>query len=153
MIRTKLYLCTLIPYDDAILLVTLRYAQQLKNIDEFSLPEKDLKSYKITNQEIHISEQLVNSMAADWKPENYYDHYSEMIHKIIDKKLSKGLVTKSTDLKSSSVVKSSKSVDFIDLLKKSLKSSNQAQKLSKVKPKKLKPAKKITKRVTKKKRA
>lgn len=117
-ISTKEYLAAIAYYQEAIILYTLRYHEAIKPLSDFKLPEKDLKKYKVSPQEITIAKKLIQSMSAPWKPEEYQDEYQVAIHQWIKNKL-KHLPTKKMTQRRL-VARSEKSVDFVELLKKSL---------------------------------
>lgn len=117
-IHTREYLSALMPYENALVLNLLHYQQELKKPSEFELPEGDLKTYKITPKEMEVAKQLVDSMTTKWKPEEYHDNYREALQKWIDKKIHHQKPVKS---KSKKIQATSNVVNFVDLLKKSLK--------------------------------
>src|SRR5438477_7337754 len=75
-IRTKQYLAALIPQDDALILNTLRYHNELKNAKDLDIPEK-LKGAKVSAKEIDMALRLIDDMADKWEPSRYHDTYHE----------------------------------------------------------------------------
>jgi DNA end-binding protein Ku len=121
MIRTRQYLAAIMPYDDAIIVSILRYPQELRKPSEFELPTKNIKEYKISKKEIEIAEQLIDTMTVAWKPSRYHDSYHDELLAWIQKKAKSG--KKSVVIKSTKVLaaKNTNVVDFMELLKKSIK--------------------------------
>ena len=115
------HLVALIPYENAILLNLLRYVQELRKPDEFALPEKSDKRYQISEKEMQIAQQLVNSMTVKWNHKEYKDEFRLALQKWIDEKAKKQAVEQKTSAKKKTPAKSSNVVDFMGLLKKSLK--------------------------------
>lgn len=119
-IHTREYLAALMPYKNALILNLLHYQQEMKKPSEFDLPSDQLKQYKITQKELDVAKQLVSSMTAKFKPEDYHDRYREALEKLIDEKVHHA---KPTHVKGKKSIKEPKGnvIDFVSLLKKSLK--------------------------------
>ena len=117
-IHTREYLAALMPYENALILNLLHYPQEIKQPSEFDLPSSSVKEYKITSKEMQVAKQLVDSMTTKWNPNEYKDEYREGLQKFIDEKIHHEKPKKTKKQKS---IKSSNVVNFVDLLKKSLK--------------------------------
>lgn len=117
-IHTREYLAALMPYENALILNLLHYPQEIKKPSEFELPSAALKKYKISAKEIEIAKQLVDSMTTKWNPNAYHDTYRETLEQFIEKKIHHEKPQKS---KTKKTTKSSNVINFVDLLKKSLK--------------------------------
>lgn len=117
-IHTRQYLAALMPYENALILNLLRYHQEIKKPSEFDLPTEPVKAYKITSKELEIAKQLVASMTTKWNPKDYQDDFRIALQKWIDDKIhhEKPSIKKQKKLSSKSNV-----INFVDLLKKSLK--------------------------------
>lgn len=122
-IRTRGYLSAVIPKDDSLLLVLLRYPQELVDVDDYALPSGKTASYRITAKELQMAEQLVESMSGKWEPGDYRDEFRDRLHKVIEKRMkSKGVVTPVEDEGAAPENASTNVVDFMALLKQSLAS-------------------------------
>jgi DNA end-binding protein Ku len=121
-IRTREYLCAVMPQDKALMLVLLRYPQELVDVEEYRLPEKAIADYRIAPREMEMAEQLIESMSGEWTPGDYRDEFRDRLRKVIDKRLkSKGVVTaEESEEEAPSEQASTNVVDFMALLKKSL---------------------------------
>ncbi|MEO8402525.1 MAG: Ku protein [Gammaproteobacteria bacterium] len=119
-IHTREYLAALMPYENALILNLLHYPQEIKKPSEFELPTATLKKYKISAKELEIAKQLVDSMTTKWNPNAYHDEYRKALEKFIEEKIHHEKPKKSK-AKKSSLSKSSNVINFVDLLKKSLK--------------------------------
>ncbi|WP_426690028.1 Ku protein [Rhodanobacter ginsengiterrae] len=123
-IRTREYLCAVMPRDNALMLMLLRYPQELVDADEYRIPQGAPSSYRISPKEIRMAEQLIDSMSDQWRPGDYRDEFRDRLRKVIEKRLkSKGMVTPpdSDDLEMPENA-STNVVDFMALLQKSLAS-------------------------------
>lgn len=162
-IRTRGYLSAVIPKDDSLLLVLLRYPQELVDVDDYALPSGKTASYRITAKELQMAEQLVDSMSGKWEPGDFRDEFRDRLHKVIEKRMkSKGVVTPIEDESSTPEDASTNVVDFMSLLQKSLASkkrtpAKKAATRSKAKetaaPRKRATAKKTAKKAPARKRA
>lgn len=116
-LTTKEHLAAVLPYGKALLLCLLKYSDELNKISEFPIPDKELRTYKISKKEILMAEKLVQSMSSAWKPEKYSDDYQTALHKWLEEAIN--------HLPHENKKKKTRAVDatanFVDLLKKSLK--------------------------------
>ncbi|MFN7097440.1 MAG: Ku protein, partial [Gammaproteobacteria bacterium] len=67
-----------------------------------------------------IAKQLIDALSVDWEPEIYHDNFQETIAKIIKNKIRTGKVKEVNQEKPETTAKSNV-VDFMSLLKKSIK--------------------------------
>lgn len=68
---------------DALMLEIMRFQNELVETDEFNFP----KASGIRPQEVHMAEQLVHNLAADFDPEKYTDEYRANLMKLIRAKM------------------------------------------------------------------
>lgn len=124
-IRTREYLSAVMPHDEALILVLLRYPQELVDADDYKIPKGSMPEYRISSKEIDMAEQLIESMSDDWKPGDYRDEFRDRLRKIIEKRMkNKGVVA--AEVEDDDEVPENAStnvVDFMALLKKSLDSN------------------------------
>jgi DNA end-binding protein Ku len=82
--RNKQYLGAVRPLDGALALSTMRFADEVvPKADIEGLPEKRSKP---DAKELKLAGQIVDSLAADWKPEQYHDTYTDELHDLIARK-------------------------------------------------------------------
>ena len=82
--RNKQYLTAIRPLDGALAMSTMRFADEVvprREIDE--LPSRRTKP---TTKELRMAQQLIDALAAEWKPEHYHDTYVEELRARIDAK-------------------------------------------------------------------
>lgn len=119
-IRTKESLSLIIPHEHALLLYLIHFSDELRDEEVANVPKEDLKSYKVSEKEIKMAESLIKEMTTAWKPEKYHDEYKETMQKWLDQEI---LKLKKSGKKVSTV--SSKDhdsvIDFISLLKQSIR--------------------------------
>jgi DNA end-binding protein Ku len=85
-IRTRQYVAMLIPVGPMLVLNTLRYADEIRSIDEFELPE----DAKASAKEVDMALRLVKEMSEKWDPSRYRDTYREDVLARIEKKVQAG---------------------------------------------------------------
>jgi DNA end-binding protein Ku len=115
-IRTKQYLAALIAQDQVLVLDTLRYADELKEVSELKIPEA-----KVTSKELDVAMRLVEDMSDEWKPEKYKDTYRHDLMKRIEEKVKAGETEEITEPeKERTPEKGAEVIDLMQLLKKSV---------------------------------
>lgn len=133
-IRTREYLCAVLPQDDALLMNLLRYPQEIVSADDYALPGSAPKQYRLAKSEMEMAEKLIESMSADWKPADYKDEFRARLSKVIEKRMkSKGVVKTVEDDDKTPENAATNVVDFMELLKKSL-ATNKRTPAKKTKP-------------------
>ncbi len=123
-IRTREYLSAVVPRGNALMLMLLRYPQELIDSSEYRIPEDAASAYRISAKEIEMAEQLIESMSDEWNPEDYRDEFRDRLRKVIEKRMkAKGVV--SPDVEDDTEIPEDATtnvVDFMALLQKSLAS-------------------------------
>jgi DNA end-binding protein Ku len=123
-IRTKQYLAALIPQDEALVLNTLRYYQELKKPADLEIPQK-LKGVKVSAKELEMALRLIEDMADEWQPEKYHDTYHEDLLKRIEQKVKAGQTEEITEPeKEGKAAKGAEVIDLMSLLKKSVEKTH-----------------------------
>jgi DNA end-binding protein Ku len=83
-LRTKEYLVGLRVRDGLLSLVTLRFADEIRPVDDLPLPDR--KKHKPAKKELDQAVALVEQLSADWDPSRYDDCHNERLQKIIERK-------------------------------------------------------------------
>jgi DNA end-binding protein Ku len=121
-IRTREHLCAVMPQGNALLLLMMRYPQELVDLEDYALPEGAPAKYRIAPKELQMAKQLIESMAGKWQPKDYKDEFRARLGKVIEQRLkAKGKVPK-RELPDSDLPENAATnvVDFVALLQKSL---------------------------------
>jgi DNA end-binding protein Ku len=119
-IRTRQYLAAVIPQDDVLLMNTLRYADEIRGVDELGVPSAALHA-KATPKEIDMALRLIDDMAEEWKPEKFKDTYRDDLMARIKEKIKKGQTEEITaPEKGEKETASADVIDLMALLKKSV---------------------------------
>ena len=120
-IRTREYLSAVMPLGDALVLVLMRYPQELVDPADYKLPAGKAGDYRVSAKELEMATQLVDSMAAKWNPGDYHDEFRERLAEIIRKRIkSRGATTRVLDEPEPDGEATTNVVDFVSLLQKSL---------------------------------
>jgi DNA end-binding protein Ku len=148
-IRTREYLAAVVPKDEALLLLILRFAQELVDPADYKLPEGGLEKWKITTREVTMATQLIESMSSEWKPDDYQDDFRERLSKVIEDRVKSKRVVRTPAAAEESLPENAATnvIDFADLLKRSLE-----KKGAKPAPAKKAATKKAAKKTTARKR-
>ena len=102
--------------DEALVLSTLRFADELVDTSTLKLP----KRVPVKKKELDMATSLVESLADEWKPEKYTDDYRDNLMRVIKAKM-KG---KQADLVSEEAPREAKVVDLMERLRQSLDTSS-----------------------------
>jgi len=124
-IRTREYLSAVMAQGDALVLMLLRYPQELVDPADYNLPTGAPASYRITAKEKDMAKQLIASMSGKWTPDDYEDEFRKRLQAVIRKKMkSKGALAKAEDNEPEADEEATTNVvDFMSLLQKSIASN------------------------------
>jgi len=150
-IRTREYLAAVMAQDNALVMNLLRYPADIIDPEEYVLPGKDAKDYRITPKEMEMAKSLIESMAGTWKPSDYRDEFREKLRKVIEKRLAKKGVTADIEEEHEAPEDSTTNVvDFMALLKQSIAGKKRTPAAKRAGAKSSKPAAKAVKSTGKK---
>jgi DNA end-binding protein Ku len=124
-IRTTQHLVMVAPVGRALMLVTMRYADQLRGTRGLELPADSLKSAGVTSREVALARRLVDDMTLRWKPQDYKHSYHQDLMRRIREKIRRGEtkeITKPED-EDAEQPRSAQVIDLTALLKQSLAKS------------------------------
>lgn len=121
-IRTTNHLAAVTVNDDALMLITLRYADELREAKGLELPPASAKGAGVSPKEIELAKRLVDDMTAAWKPGDYEDTYHRDLMARIQEKVRRHETHEITAPEKAATGKpqSAEIVDLMGLLKRSL---------------------------------
>src|SRR5690606_11438980 len=106
----------------ALVLMLMRYPQELVDPSEYKIPEGKAGDFRISAKELEMATQLVDSMAAKWNPDDYHDEFRERLADIIRRRIKdEGATTQVLEQPEPDEDAATNVVDFVSLLQKSLK--------------------------------
>jgi DNA end-binding protein Ku len=120
-IRTTHHLAAVIPVGEALMMITLRYANELRAEKEFDFPPTSLKSAGVTPKELDLAKKLIEDMAGEWNPKEFEDTYNEDLLQRIEEKVKRGetkMLTKPEG--EAGEARSAQVIDLMELLKRSI---------------------------------
>lgn len=126
-IRTAHHLAAVAPVDEALMMITLRYANELRAQKEFNFPPMALKTAGVTPKELDLAKRLIDDMAGPWKPEEFEDTYNEDLLHRIEEKVKRGETKVLTKPEGETAEpRSAQVIDLMDLLKRSIDKTGRA---------------------------
>jgi DNA end-binding protein Ku len=120
-IRVKQHLAALVCVGDTIVMITLRYPDEIRPTDELKIPDENSKAAQVTPKELQMARALVEGMSERWKPQQYHDTYREDVMAMVKKKIA-AKQTKTITMPEPEADKPAKSnvIDLVSLLQASL---------------------------------
>ena len=109
--RQREHLAALQPSGDALMLTTMRFADEIRSPAQLDLPKTSSGG-----REMQLALQLVDTLTASWNPAKYRDEYREVLRAAIEQKLEGKEIVAPTAEPRPQVV------DLMDALRKSLES-------------------------------
>ncbi|MBW3620016.1 MAG: Ku protein [Actinobacteria bacterium] len=83
-LRTKQYLAVVRPLGEALAISTMVYADEVIQPSQLEgLPDEDVE---VSERELAMAVQLVESLATEWEPERYRDEYREQVLAMLEAK-------------------------------------------------------------------
>lgn len=144
-IRTREYLAAMFVRDDALVLMLLRFPQELRATSKLDLPKAGEPEFQPAKRELDLALRLIDEMTEEWRPGDFHDEYRQELMDYIERRISKGEVVEDVKSGSKREEKDTKVIDLEAYLEKSVR----ARKSAKTKPK-TKTAKKRTGNASKK---
>lgn len=89
-IRTREYLSAMFVRDNVLVLMLLRFPQEVKEISSLELPDSETKEWHPVKKEMDLAIKLIADMTEEWQPEAMHDEYRESLMAYIKEKVSKG---------------------------------------------------------------
>jgi DNA end-binding protein Ku len=119
--HTKEHLAALIPSGAALILNTVRWANEIRPTDELKLPAEGKAGATLKPAELKMAAQLIRDMTGKWKAGDYSETFSAAIQKLVAQKIKAGDTKTVTPLEEApSESTASNVIDLTELLAKSL---------------------------------
>ena len=120
-IRTAHHLAAVVPEGEALMMITLRYANEIRDRKDYDFPPMSMKSVGVTEKELDLAKRLIGDMAGPWKPEEFEDTYNEDLMKRIEEKIERGETKVLTKPEGETrEPRSAQVIDLMGLLKQSI---------------------------------
>jgi DNA end-binding protein Ku len=126
-IRTRQRLAVLMPLDSALVVVMLRWPEEVRSLDQLNLGE-EVSDPKLSKQELDMARKLVENMTSEWKADDYRDSFEEKILKLVEEKAKAGKIESVEQAdEAQEERRSANVVDLTELLKRSLASKGKSK--------------------------
>jgi len=89
-IRTRQHLAAVVAHENALVLLLLRFADELHDAKGLDLPGSNLKTLGVTPKELSMAERLIGGMVSKFEPEKYEDEYRRDLKRLIQRKAKAG---------------------------------------------------------------
>lgn len=122
--RDRQHLGALIPVGPMLALDTLRWQEELRPLDELSVPADDAKGAGVTARELGMAKKLIDDMSGKWTPDEYHDTFRDDILELVERKVRAGKIEEIEEIEDRPAQTgraASNVVDLTELLKRSLK--------------------------------
>jgi len=84
-IRTRQRLALIVPEGDVLLLAIVRWPYEIRSTEGLELPGS-VEDVGVTEAELQLAKQLVDTIAAKWDPSQYRDTYHDDLEALIERK-------------------------------------------------------------------
>jgi DNA end-binding protein Ku len=136
--HTRESLAALIPTGPALMLNTLRWAEEIREPGEIQMPPAGRKDLKPA--ELKMAGQLIADMTEPWKPDAYTDKFTHAIHALVAARHEAGQTEEVKPMEEAVDVGGGNVIDLAELLAKSLGQRKPARSAPKTAPAAKKPA-------------
>ena len=144
-IQTKQHLAALIPSGPVLILNLLRWGNDIRRWEELNLPAEGIKGTGLTDKELKMAAQLVNSMSSGWNSEEFHDTFKEKIMDLVHQKAESGeLQSVSQPEQLEQPQGGAQIIDLAELLRNSLKKNKDEDNKAPAKKTAKTPAKVLT---------
>lgn len=124
-VRTREYLSAMFVRDDVLILMLLRFPQEIQSAATLDLPSSSSKEWQPAQKEMDLAGKLIDEMTAKWKPGEYHDDYREALMDYIEKKVAGGdAVADVVQPEDGDDVSEGKVLDLADYLERSFRKSH-----------------------------
>ena len=120
-LHNKQHLAALIPLGPMLALNTLRWANEVRSLDEFKVPPEGMKAAGVSAKELDMAKKLIDDMSETWDPAQYHDTFHDDIMALVERKIRAGKTEEVTEVEAPHESRKSADIlDLSDLLKRSL---------------------------------
>ncbi len=118
--HTKEHLAALVPSGAVLVLNTLRWSNELRDMGDLNLPAEGTKASNLKDAELKMAQQLIGDMTVEWNPGSYTDRFADAVRALIRRRVEAGATEKVEPLEATDQPAASNVIDLTALLKQSL---------------------------------
>ncbi|MGF1655775.1 MAG: hypothetical protein ACFCU3_02225 [Verrucomicrobiales bacterium] len=137
-IRTREYLSAMFVREEVLMVMLLRFPQEIRATSALELPASDEKKWTPIKKELDLAVRLIKEMSEKWNPDDFHDEYRDALMAFIEKKIASGDTVEdlapSEDKGQDDEVADGKVLDLASYLERSLKESAGSKEKPKPKP-------------------
>ncbi|MBI1849471.1 MAG: Ku protein [Planctomycetes bacterium] len=119
-LRERQHVAALLVRDSILVVVLMRFAQEIRDPVEIPAPRRDKRSPAVREKEMELAEQLIQGMSAKWRPEQFRDEYRHDLLALIDRKIRSGRTAVIEEPEVEEKVRGNDVADLVRLLKSSV---------------------------------
>ncbi len=119
-LHNKEHLAALIPAGPALMLGTLRWADEIRSPEALDLPAPGTAAHGLKPAELKMARQLVAQMTAPWRPDHFKDDFSAAIRALVQRKAKAGDKASVPPFEEAPDLDRANVVDLTELLRQSL---------------------------------
>jgi DNA end-binding protein Ku len=124
--RGRQHLCVIAPHGRALMLMTLRFADELLSPENLDLPAASLKGAHLSSAELAMAQKLIGEMTSPWHPEAFKDTYRADLMRRIKEKIRKKQTHSLAAEEPVSERPKAQVIDLMEALRRSLKSKGKS---------------------------
>ena len=118
-LHTRQHLAALMPLESALVLVMLRWPDEVRSLDSLELGQA-VTQPKLAKSELDMAKRLIRDMSADWQPDAYVDSFQDRIMALVERKAKAGNIEEVERVEGEEERRSADVIDLTELLKRSL---------------------------------
>lgn len=132
-LHTKQHLAAVMVIDSALVLILLRWPNEVRDIATLELTNATTKA-ELNKSEKDMAMRLIKDMSGKWNPDDYCDTFQEKIMALVDQKVADGKIESVETEFEESPRKTADIIDLTELLKRSLGGGAKASSKTNAKP-------------------
>ncbi len=105
----------------------LRWGGEIRSWEDLRLPPADAKAAGVKEAELTMAKQLIEGMTAHWSADDFRDSFHDEIMKLVDEKASAGETEHVEPVEKEVASGGADVIDLTELLKRSLRVSDDAE--------------------------
>ena len=124
-LHTKQHLAAVVPIEPALVLILLRWPNEVRGLDALELNAATTKA-ALSKAEKDMARRLVEDMKGKWTPQDYEDTFQSKIMALVEKKAAEGKIEDVETQTGEEPQRSADIIDLTELLKRSLGGNKKA---------------------------
>jgi len=118
--HTKEHLAALVPSGPALVLNTLRWADDIRSMKDLKLPSEGSKASELKPNELKMAKNLIAEMTQTFRPDRYADTFTAAVGALVKKRTAAGKTEQVEPMEEDAPPQSGNVVELTELLRKSL---------------------------------